>query len=249
VLKSVEVTWDKSVEQGTFESTFGGASTNPTVIHGDISGRAESSASVSPSFKVDMEEIYAQNIPTTSYFMFLKYPVTEDRIRAKVGGAQKWPALKPQSHVISAVGKSVSLSADITARQTGTTKDDEYSSWWTFGMGDSAKVAVETRTLTIPSCLHGTINITDSQDKTATVTAQAHVAWSAAGPMFPALNKYSPSSPKSATITGTQTSSLPATSPTDVPRSGLYLIDSRVEMYQYGYARVYAEVLDASIFK
>jgi hypothetical protein len=92
--------------------------------------------------------------------------------------------------------------------------------------------------------LHGYVPITDVGSKTATAKAEVDVGWPSAY-NFPVVNVKASGT---IDVEGNTPQGLSATDPDDIPREGRYLIDSRVEIYQYGYAKVYAEVLDASVF-
>ena len=253
VLKGVTVIWSDAEEQGLYTS-----SGQAPIISGSEgrsiseSGSASASSSVRPDFKIDMEQIYANNIPTTSYVFFLKYPVTIQDILNKIGGGViQWPVFKPQSHTLVAKGqsKTVRVSASGShsytkvrevgggAGQGGATS---YAISKSSGSGYGGSVQNIAALATIPPCLHGTIIIGSSGDTTASGSANVSFNWGEA------LNV---SRARSANSSGTMPSNLVPTSPPDIPRNNQkYLIDSRVELYQYGFARIYAEVLNSSIF-
>jgi hypothetical protein len=258
ILKSVSVVWSDAAENGSYVST--GSSILVAGSDGrsiSESGSASASSSVRPDFKIDMEQIYANNIPTTSYIFFLKYPVTLNNITSKISQiANKpiniWPVFKPQSHTLVAKGQSKSAKVNASA-SFSTSKVREinggagggggatiYANSKSSGSGTSGEVQNIAAIATIPPCLHGSINISDSGNKTATGTANITFTWNVdSGLSIPPRTGIAAS-------TGTTPSGLAATNPPNVPRSGLYLIDSRVELYQYGFARIYAEVLDAA---
>jgi hypothetical protein len=247
ILKRVSINWDSSSDTGSFSSDFAGASQGKSYsLSGDESGSADGSVSVSPSFEVDIEEIYANNIPTTSYFFFLKYPVTLSDILARVGGGvSAWPVFKPQSHVLSAVGQSATVSVRGTASASSSGSSENYSTSRTRGSGFGKKKASQTTTITIPPTIHGQIPITNSGSRSSQTSASINIGWTS-GFNFPNVTV---DRTESIGVNGSGPTTIPTVSgPTDVPRSGLYLIDSRVEIYQYGFARVYAEVLNAGVF-
>jgi hypothetical protein len=246
ILKSVSIIWDGSKDDASFSSDFEGFTSGTSgSLSGSESGRASSQASVSPAFVVDMEEIYANNIPTTSYFFFLPYPVTLQDILTKVGGSTvPWPIFKPVSHVLAAFGESARVSVEGSASASASFSPTSSSSDRTTGKGSSYARGQQTVTITIPPSIHGQITIENTGEQNYSGGASFEIGWF--GDNFPSVNV---SDTKTVEVNGTGPTSIPSVSgPTDIPRSGLYLIDSRVEIYQYGYARVYAEVLDASIF-
>jgi hypothetical protein len=246
ILKSVSIIWDGSKDDASFSSDFEGFTSGTSgSLSGSESGRASSQASVSPAFVVDMEEIYANNIPTTSYFFFLPYPVKLEDILTKVGGGvAAWPIFKPASHVLAAFGESARVSVEGSASASSSFSPTSSSFDRTTGKGGSYARGQQTVTITIPPSIHGSISIQNSGTKNYSGVASFNIGW--AGSNFPSVFV---SDTKTVEVNGTGPTSIPSVSgPTDIPRSGLYLIDSRVEIYQYGYARIYAEVLDASIF-
>jgi hypothetical protein len=246
VLKSVTVVWSSGSDNGQYIS-IGSA---PNIIGSNgrsisESGSASASASVKPDFKIDMEQIYANNIPTTSYIFFLKYPVTLNDILNKIGGGvQQWPVLKPQSHTLVAKGQTSAASVNGSASHS-ITKVSEVGGTSTFavsesrGSGRSGSIQITNSIATIPPCLHRSITIGSSGSSGSSGSATISFSWSGA---------FAFSDNKGAGASGQLPENLSATTPSDIPRSGKYLIDSRVELYQYGFARIYAEVLDASLF-
>lgn len=245
ILKSVRIIWDGAKGDGSYASNFDGFTRGTSgSLSGSESGRAQASASVSPGFVLDIEEVYATNIPTTSYFFFLKYPITLDDIFSKVN-ASPWPIFKPVSRTLTAFGQSASVSVEGAASASSRFSPENVSADKTEGSGYSKSVNEETKTITIPPCINSQITVQNDGSKSYSGFASFNIGWTGRGgfPSVSVLNS------DSITVNGKGPISIPAVNgPTDIPRSGLYLIDSRVEIYQYGYARVYAEVLDASIF-
>ena len=255
VLKGVTVVWSDAKEDGSYTSS-GSA---PIIAGSDgrsisESGSASASSSVKPDFKIDMEQVYANNIPTTSYIFFLKYPVTLADILAKIGGGvQQWPVFKPQSHTLVAKGQAKSVRVSASASHSYT-KVREVNGGAGSGQGGATTYAISKSTgsgfggsvqnipsvATIPPCLHRQINIGSSGQNSQTGAADISFNWGEAL----SISNVS----RDAFSRGQLPTNLGPTSPSDIPRRGLYLIDSRVELYQYGFARIYAEVLNASIF-
>lgn len=250
VLKSLSVIWDESSEEGTYESNFDGSSSGHSVsLSGGERGECHSTAQAVPAWVVEMEELWASNIVTESHFFLLPYPVTTTAILAKIQAKMSyspavalWPAFKPKSHVLTAFGQSIKVSSQVDAHASHSeTVGESVSESVTTGKGGSTSVATNAVTLRLPACLHDTITVDES--KSLSVTAQCDVGWG--GMNFPtvAVNQTRTSS-----AIGSAEAALTATSPIDIPRTGYYLIDSKVEIFQYGLAKVYAEVLNASIF-
>lgn len=250
VLESVDVVWDTFSDQGNFSSDWSGQAQGVSwSLAGSERGEAKSIAGVTPSFVTKMKDTWATNIPTTTHVFFLPYPCTEAHILSKVNAA-KWPTFKPESATITAFGQKigVSVEANASAAQSQSRYENDaleraYNTSWdrTVGVGASKSLSQSVVVAHIPACLHGSIPITNPT-QTEYVNASISIGW--LGINFPSV---SVNKSNSGTATGSVHGSLPATSPSDIPRSGKYLIDSKVDIYQHGYLKVYAEVLDASV--
>jgi hypothetical protein len=248
VLKGVTVIYNGSEENASYQGIGG---VNQFLGSGSISDSASATASASAKadISIEMEDVFASNIPTTSFVFFLKYPVTLNKILAKVG-AQQWPVFKPKSHTIVASGesKSVRVSASGSWSSSAVPKSaaagEEGITTFQFtkqsGFGSGYSLSNNVSIVNIPSCLHGNIGVQEQGSNTYSGEATINFNWGNLG-IFPNTSK-------SVEAKAKYYADLGATTPTDIPRAGKYLIDSRVEIYQYGFARVYAEVLDASIF-
>jgi hypothetical protein len=261
VLRRAEVVWSKSSEHGKYSSN--GVFPSPFVGSSSVSesASASGSSSVKPEFIIDLEEVYANNIPTTSYIFFLKYPVTLANILAKVEDITKktvtqWPVFQPRSTILVASGESKTLRASASgsyslsgirlseaAEEAGVQK---FQILKTEGSGTGGRVDTSIAVAQIPPCLDGGTQIkTNTSSSDAVGSVEITFTWSGSGEQIaPAVGNTKITSKGS--VSG---SSISRTSPSDIPRTGLYLIDSKVDLYQYGFARIYAEVLDASVFK
>ena len=249
ILKKVEVVWDTSSEEGDFSSDWGGfalsVAGSGSSLSGSERGEAKSSAGCMPSWNIQLEEVWAVNVPTTSHIFFLPYPVTEEQILAKVS-ALAWPIFKPKSYTLTAFGQSTSVTVDVSAAASASWNTDadgaieSESTDHTTGQGSSARVATTAVLAKIPPCLHGGFSVSSNQNQE--INAHAEIGWIAYG-RFPSLSVVKQ---RSVAAVGTADFYAAATSPADIPRTGKYLIDSKIELYQYGYVRIYAEVLDAS---
>jgi hypothetical protein len=256
VLRSVKIVWTSSKEDGSYTST--GQVPTTGLGSGSVSetGSASCSSSVKPDFVVELEDVYANNIPTTSHLFFLKYPVTLTDILNKLATITgkpvlQWPVFKPRSETIVASGQSKSVRVSVSGSYSisaikeigegggGAGGGTSIMISRTNGKGYGGRTEESVATLQIPPCLRGPIFIQQEGDKTVTGNATVDFNWGGGV----AGNENRP-----ATSVGKFTGGIVSTSPPDIPRKDLYLIDSKVDLYQYGFARIYAEVLDASIF-
>lgn len=244
VLRSVTCRWSNSTStsNGYVDGTGYSSGKSASLSLGETA-EANASASVSPAFEANLEYISGRNLPTTSYFFFLKYPVSINDILNKVA-ASNWPVLKPQAATLVASGISRSISVNVGGNQSVSVSDDNVSWSQTRKVGKGNQASTNYATTSIPASLHGVINVADIGSTSISCNCYSTCGWNG-GINWPPLIV---TSSNSASATGLTAGNLPATSPVDIPRSGKYLINSRIEIYQFGFAKVYAEVIDASIF-
>ena len=251
VLKNVKLIWDETKESGISSGSGRGSGFGQTWSW-DVKSKSQANATAGliPAWIVDIEEVWASGVPTTSHVFFLKYPVTESDI-LRILKAQRWPVFQPVSHTLVAFGKKIVAQENREGASGRSNNGQSSSSSTSSGYGTSKSVATSSVTLNIPPCLHGNISV--KAEKETVAQASTFVTIPGVDGQTPSAALQIPGvisgSGSEAKVTAKIDFELGWTSPSDIPRSGLYLIDSRVEPYQYGYARVFAEVLDASIFQ
>jgi hypothetical protein len=242
VLDSVTVEWDEKTSEGSYVNDPRTEGVFYTFSNED-KGEASTTSSATPLVGLNFRDVWSKNIPATVFIFFLKNPIEEGEILSKTGSSQ-WPTFKPQSHIITGKGvelrASVSVKSSISIQQP---KPFEFS-----GYSDSSKQKDFSRSITpiivnIPPCLHGVIAIAQSKSVTATIAATASTAGIAG-----ALGSLNTTETASISDTASITAGLGSTSPTDIPKSGKYLIDSNVDFFKYGFSIVRATVIDASVF-
>jgi hypothetical protein len=239
VLKDIDLVWDVTEEAGSFTGSGSGNGTGDTWSwNASSKGEARAVAAVMPGWVVNMEEVWASGVPTTSHIFFLPYPVTESHILAKLNVA-RWPVFRPESHTLIAFGKKITKTSD-KSRSYGASNNGESSSA-SNSSGDGVSVGVSTSSVTvrIPPCLHRAITVNETKQAVAEATTTVTI---------PGVSGAGGNALAQAKALSEVNFQLQATQPADIPRTGRYLIDSRVEPYQYGFARVYAEVLNALVF-
>jgi hypothetical protein len=247
VLKKLDVVFEKS--RGTSDSDTTGTGVgvgNSGSISASGRSDARATASVIPKFIIELEEVNATNVPTTSFFFFLKYPVTLSAILEKVN-AQQWPVFKPKSYTLMATGQSVTGSLDTTfqAQRSWASESSAYSQ--TNGNGYSEETTNQIITVNIPPCIHGDFskNATETEETEISVQISISLSGGTGGSSLPIVG-----TPQTRPVKAESTVSynLAATSVQSVPTTGTYLINSSVQPYKFGFAKVYAEVVNASIF-
>jgi hypothetical protein len=238
VLKKVELVWDETKEEGRNTGSGQGSGTGSTWSWDVKSqGEARAVAAVMPGWVVDIEEVWASGVPTTSHIFFLPYPVTEADILAKLN-VRRWPVFRPESHTLTAFGKKLTAT-DSRSASRSRSQGDGVSQSSSSSRGFSYGAATTAVTLRIPPCLHKTITIRETKEASAAATANITI------PDIPAVSGEALTIAKAVSEVDFL---LQPTKPDDIPRSGRYLLDSRVEPYQYGFARCFAEVINASVF-
>ena len=263
ILKNFKVEWeftDSSQDQEGEGAGSGSGNSGSISVSANISSGA--TVSVVPKFVVEYEEVNTSNVPTTSYFFFLPYPVTLDDILAKTK-SQQWPIFKPRAQVITANGQTVKKTVNQSDRKSSSWASESYSESIDLSRGGTTEIQNNFATVAIQSSIGRGFSANINEKKSAqlnSATLKLSVnlptgAQSLAN-TIPILtpnsgNILTPAETKKEMVEANYTANynIPATTPNDVPRSGKYLINSSVEPYKFGMAKVYAEVVDASIFK
>lgn len=243
VLDSITVEWDEKTSEGSYVNTPT-ADGNFYTFSNEDKGEVSTLSSATPLVGLNFRDVWSKNIPATVFIFFLKNPIEESEILSKTGSL-KWPTFKPKSHIIT--GKGVELRASVSVKSSVGIQQPKPSE---FSVStDSSKQKDYSRTITpiivnIPTCLHGSIPVAQSKAVTATATATASTAGVAG-----AFGSLDTTETASISDTASITANIGITSPTDIPKSGKYLIDSNVDFFKYGFSIVRATVIDASVFE
>lgn len=251
VLKEIRLTWDtsESIGEQVNDATL-------TVVMGlsgatqEDSGQNSAQISATPQFDVIMKDVWAKNLMATSHIFFLRGPVSENDILTKLN-AQAWPVFKPQSYALTttAVTASCSVNGGIRRQligQDGYVGGIEYSKSKTFHQDR----AVKGITLSIPPCIHEQINVVDSRTVTASPSVALHYDELSPIHLMPGVDVKALAVDLTYSGVISETSrvnfNLPPTTPSSIPSSGLYVVDSSVDFYKYGYFICKAIVIDAA---
>lgn len=247
ILESIEIVWTNETSEGSQDSDWQGSSSGVDwSLGGQEGGSAHSSAVVIPQLNVVIREVWAKKIPTTSHFFFLPMiggAVTSAAILAAVS-ASAWPVFQPRAISIPLKGMKVAVQA--SANGAASARQGPSNNAWdrSTASGTGVDLNFVNETVHLPPTIHGEITLSGGNTQSTNVTAQAIAFWE--GINFPSINI---TATKTQTVSGlVSITSIGATTPSSIPTSGLYLIDAKVEPYKYGYARIFAEVLDASVF-
>jgi hypothetical protein len=255
VLKSVETIWvsdssmsdGESVGTGTMPAGGVGVSLN---ARSSSSGQAKYSAV--PSIKTEIETVFGSDISATAYFFYYNAgngSMTEanliSRLSALVGQSiQVWPVFKPKAHTIVTSGASVTATTQAVADESKVVTLDGESGFSQSVQEDSGWAIDRTiDVVNLNPTIHGPLTILNATQITginATSSASARLEGD-----FDASAVKTQAASASVYVTPT---SLPATSPQDIPRSGLYVISSKAEPFKWGWVKCSALVVNASQF-
>jgi hypothetical protein len=252
VLKSISVVWAEDLAEGEYDSNWQGSSSGTSYsLTGSESASSESSASIKPELIIDIERPWGADVSATAYYFFLKgnnNVISESAFLSKVsqiaGAAQRWPTFKPVSHTIVLTGGSAQVQAKVNWSAARSASSSTSTSEKTTGQGTSYAVGTSLNAVTISPTIHGAITISGAEAKTKLVTSNCD---SGTGPVnnFPfVLTAAAASHTLNADV---NPKTLAATTPTEIPTSGKYILKSEVVPYKWGWARCSAVVLDASV--
>jgi hypothetical protein len=240
ILLGFTIIWETSTGEGEHSET-GYGTTISTALSLSLSARAQGSAAIIPDVQpIWGREPWGQNYPVTHYLFFLA-TATEANILTRLNTATgstvtNLPSFNPVSITLTATGRRMSASAEANIQQTAS--DNTFIKGT--GSGTSREVGMIVKTIRIPPSLHAAISL-GTTTQSATYSAVAQVSWPA-GTNWLALGQ---SQPISGAIQATVTpGSIPATTPSALPTSGLYLVDCNVEPWRYGYKKVLATVFN-----
>jgi len=252
ILKNFAVEWEfTDSSQDQIKSGEGTGSGNSGTISVSADSSSGATVSVVPKFIVEYEEVNTSNVPTTSYFFFLPYPVTLNDILAKTG-SQQWPVFKPRAHVITANGQTVKKTLNINRRTALSWASESSSASIDLGNGGTTEIQNNFATVAIQPSLCSGFSADINLKKSVQISVQLYSSVTLPDTITGIGGVANPvaTGPRTATVEAEYTASydISQTSPSDVPRTGKYLINSSVEPYKFGMAKVYAEVVDASLF-
>lgn len=254
VLKSIEAIWtyDEALSDGDAEGTGTAPANGGASISAQASSTGQVQVSATPSIKTEYETVFGSDISATAYFFYYNAgtsPMTEinliSRLSTLIGQTvTTWPVFKPKAHTIVTKGGKVSASADAQANETKLiTLDGEEGNSTSTKEEFSWSVDRNIDVINLAPTIHGPISIINATQFTSiggVSSARARLT-----------GDFSTSASQSASancIVGVTPTSFPATSPTDIPRSGLYVISSKAEPFKWGWVKCSALVVNASQF-
>ncbi len=245
VLRGVTVVWNDTIQDGDQDSVWSGtASGTNTSLSCNLSDSSTSEASALPEFIPDIDEWLFNDLPGTGHLFYLASPVSEAAILAKLGvGVTRWPVFRPKSHTLVGVGRRATCTAQVSLNSSKSLSPGNSSADGGKTESISKSVGATNVVVTLPPTIHALVTLDGDTDKA--VTASAAAAINCTGDIPTIAASASDVVDLLAFVTPTE---LPATEgPTDVPTSGIYLLDVNVSPYKWGYYQIYAETFDASV--
>jgi hypothetical protein len=207
--------------------------------------------SIRPDISPTIEQPWGKGIAASAHFFYIEMvnnTVTEEAFIARMddlglGEVLRWPMFRPTSHAIVTKGMKVGLTAKANGAASSAFSPKSSMSDSSVGSGKSSDISIVTSVTNISPTIHGVITLSGDTTKSSSVTAYANASWAGYGG-FPSVNAQMAAS---ASATGSvYPTTLDATTPSDIPSTGIYVVKSKVEPYKWGWARCYAVLIDAS---
>ena len=254
VLKSIEAVWvsDTAISDGDSQGTGVMPTGGGVSLQAQASSAGSAKQSAVPSIKTEIENVIGSDISATAYFFYynagngsMNETNLVNRLSTLIGqSVNVWPIFKAKSHTIVTRGASVSAATKASADQTnvitidGTTGNSQSrGEEFTWAIDRSVDV------INLGPTIHAALNITGASQYigiSATSSASARLT----GDFDVTASKtYTANAQVSIVPT-----SFPATSPADIPRSGLYIVSSKAEPFKWGWVKCFALVVNADQF-
>lgn len=252
ILRNLNIDYEQDV-------TSGSSTIHPEYLDGsfksialDLSVEQAASITYTPKVEVDFETIWSKNLEATNHIFFLEGPITKEDILEKCGAGDTWPVFKTTSKTFELKGIKLYSKARASATRSIQIVDDGGVTY--IGKrqqksdSEDRSKDFEIITVEIPPCLTMERNLNSTLNLTQPLNVFVNfpeIRDANNAIVLPAIE-----SRKEINLTETLTYNvnIPKSTPEDVPREGIYLIDSSVQFFKYGWFLVTATTLDASQF-
>jgi hypothetical protein len=240
VLKGVDIYWEGNTARGY--ATTDGAEDALGVQDGSVSittsGKMNGTAGVQPLVDVRTEQVWSNDIVATNYFYYIQNADNYiSELNSKINNLSspilEWPVFKTKTYTLLGTGMTQSIERSLSKSVSVSKSVDREAEATSESKSDSISVSGNVDTIRIGPCLCSGLSLTDTQ-QTFEILLEAENLDIISTTVF-AVGRVQPTS-------------LEATSPPDIPRSGHYVVDCRIEPYKWGYYKVIATVIDASQF-
>ena len=252
VLEDVLITWSSRKEDGekvnnpgTFLFTGSGSDSLSS------SATASAGGSITPDAQPIIRQTWAQNIPSMRYSFYIEGNVSTQDVLDRLGTITgqtvlAFPVFKPKAITITLTGQSTSLQSSAEIRASIHVSDNGNGGSTNDGTGVSRDTSISIKTIRIPPTLHDTITFSANeyhQEETFQALATAKMPRIVGtGVDIPANIK---GVPQYATIKGdVMPHSITATTPTNIPTSGLYAVQIECRLWKYNWTSIQATVVD-----
>lgn len=262
VLNSVTVTFNKNSGSGATNfpaSQQAYSITNAGSGQADIRAQAQASAAIVPSVSWDIDSFSQIEVNATIVSFYFGPLVTMADVLSVCSVAMgatvtDLPIFQSKQHQLVLKGQQVSLQAtaetDVGSAFNSNDTLPASSGFVKWGDSYSQEVGVSSHVETIPYSIHGLLTIASNTDTaTVTVTVKADTP-AITGPGSAAIGAVT-NEPTPITLTANGSvkttsggNTLSATPQTDVPRTGLKLVDVQSNEDDYGLSLVHATVVD-----
>lgn len=256
VLNSLYVVYNTSKGEGTAEDNGEGVATGSSYsISLSVSSKANSSLSIVADVVPQIQQTWGADIPAIEYYFFVQGNQTRAGILTRLGTiigttVLAWPLFHPVAHTISAQSGQVSISSGSSAQQSVSVSDSSSSVSKSIGTSKQLEQGASLRITSITPTLHGALTIGNpSESGTVKASSKAVMTGSSDDMVFGDYGVddfYEPSTPLSVEVFP---KTLGATTPSDIPRSGLYLYRTNFQEIEDDILLVVAQVIDASVFQ
>jgi hypothetical protein len=253
VLTDVKVTWAEEKSESESDFNGNGAMGAFKSLTQKDDGEVSSTLSLIPNFEVQFTDVWGKNIRAKQHLFFLKKDqLTENQINSKVGASGNWPVFKPKSFLGVANGKIETKYLQLYISRAIEVNDTNVGYGYQPASGSKTKTEISLRpvALNIPPCLCRGISVNSTRSLNAsskTITLQYPTIYTTtangSSRTFPAVDIRRT---LSHSMTAQVSMAIPATTQTDLPKSGTYVVSSSAEPYKFGWFLVRAVTVDAS---
>ena len=246
VLKSIEVLWETGSQVSNYSEVGGDQtlSVEDGTVSTSSSGTSSAQGSARPVFNIQTEQIWANELFATNFFYFVREPDNYlQELKNRIGGdIKEWPIFTTKTYTLTGVGKSVEFSDRETRSESLSKSVDREAKSESKGKGEGSGGSTDFTINKIGPCLCAGISLPPDQSEQIITIVRGRKGWG----YYDNIDEQEGTFWKYESRCYVYPASLEATSVPDVPRSGLYVVDSRIEPYKWGYYRVIATVFDAS---
>lgn len=219
--------------------------------------QAQCSAAIVADVQPAIKQIWSRDLPTMNYAFYIPVGSTIDAVLSRLTTAAgaavlAMPVFQPQTYWLSAVSERLSGSLEADSFATISTRDGVTASAlaYEWGNGTSQEVGITVKNTRVGPVINGNITLSISGN-TATASCSADASTVAMPSSGTAIIPAITNTPTSLSLVATGSVSpttFAATTPADIPRTGLYMTELNPSIHDDRLLLVHAAVVDFSIF-